>query len=166
MPFCFRPAHAARDFHHFERKVVHQMTASKPGSPVPASEGADFIRACYRDLLRRSPDEDGLAAHLRALEKGTARERLYYEIRVSPEGCRVRVPVSGLSVGSVRAKDLLRQDGAPFVDAVYLALGAQLGNRMPMEGSDAPGVTSAADKPVVCEAIGKMTQAGLYPEEF
>ena len=30
-------------------------------------------------------------------------------------------------------------------DAVYLALGAQLGNRMPMEGADAPGVTSAAE---------------------
>ena len=30
-------------------------------------------------------------------------------------------------------------------DAVYLALGAQLGNRMPMDGSDAPGVTSAAE---------------------
>ena len=30
-------------------------------------------------------------------------------------------------------------------DAVYLGLGAQLGNRMPMEGADAPGVTSAAE---------------------
>ena len=30
-------------------------------------------------------------------------------------------------------------------DAVYLALGAQLGNRMPMEGANAPGVTSAAE---------------------
>ncbi len=30
-------------------------------------------------------------------------------------------------------------------DAVYLALGAQLGNRMPMEDADAPGVTTAAE---------------------
>lgn len=30
-------------------------------------------------------------------------------------------------------------------DAVYLGLGAQLGNRMPMEGADAPGVVPAAD---------------------
>ena len=30
-------------------------------------------------------------------------------------------------------------------DAVYLALGAQLGNRLPIDGSDAPGVTSAAE---------------------
>ena len=30
-------------------------------------------------------------------------------------------------------------------DAVYLALGAQLGNRLPIDGFDAPGVTSAAE---------------------
>ena len=30
-------------------------------------------------------------------------------------------------------------------DAVYLALGAQLGNRLPIDGNDAPGVTSAAE---------------------
>ncbi len=98
------------------------MTNIQRNLPFPTSEGADFIRDAYRDLLRRTPDEPGQEAHLRALENGTTPERLYYEIRVSPEGCRAGVPVEGLRIGTIRAKDLLRQDGFNFVDAVYLAL--------------------------------------------
>lgn len=98
------------------------MTATQPGSPIPATEGEAFIRDSYALLLRRAPDQDGMAAHLLALEKGVTRERLFYEIRVSPEGCKEGVAVTGLHIGTIRASDLLRQDGAAFVDAVYLAL--------------------------------------------
>ena len=98
------------------------MTNQPQPAAIPGTEGEEFVRDCYRLLLHRDADEEGLAAHLGALKRGLSRERLFYEMRTCPEGFRVRVPVQGLRIGSIRARDLLRQDGAAFLDAVYLAL--------------------------------------------
>ena len=66
------------------------------------------------------------------------KERLDEDIKVILRSGDIRV-----HCGTKVARDFaeLRKNH----DAVYLALGAQLGNRMPMEGADAPGVTSAAE---------------------
>ena len=66
------------------------------------------------------------------------KERLDEDIRVILRAGDIRV-----HCGTKVAQDFTQL--CKDHDAVYLALGAQLGNRMPMEGSDAPGVTSAAE---------------------
>jgi NADPH-dependent glutamate synthase beta subunit-like oxidoreductase len=68
------------------------------------------------------------------------KERLDEDIRVILRTGDIRVHC-GYKVGRDGDFRALR-DGH---DAVYLALGAQLGNRLPIDGSDAPGVTTAAE---------------------
>ncbi|MGX8774397.1 MAG: 2Fe-2S iron-sulfur cluster-binding protein, partial [Bacillota bacterium] len=50
-----------------------------------------------------------------------------------------------LHCGAKVGKDISFEQIRETHDAVYLALGAQTGNRMPMENADAPGVVPAAD---------------------
>ncbi len=66
------------------------------------------------------------------------KERLEEDIRAILRSGDIRVHC-GVKIG--RDYTALRESH----DAVYLALGAQLGNRMPIENADAPGVTSAAE---------------------
>ena len=68
------------------------------------------------------------------------KERLDEDINVILRTGDIKVRC-GYKVGRDGSFDGLRNSH----DAVYLALGAQLGNRMPMEGSNAPGVISAAE---------------------
>ncbi len=97
---------------------------AKPIKPVKLPESRDeaFVRDTYRLLLGREPDEGGVQAHLHAMAHGVSRERLFFEVRVSPEGCRKAVPVEDLRIGSIRARDLLALDGVCFADGLYLAL--------------------------------------------
>ena len=66
--------------------------------------------------------------------------RLDEDIRAILRAGDIRVH-TGYKVGRDGAYAALRKSH----DAVYLALGAQLGNRLPIDGHDAPGVTSAAE---------------------
>ncbi len=68
------------------------------------------------------------------------KDRLDEDIRVILRSGDIRVHC-GKSIGSGDEVRALRER----CDAVYLALGAQLGNRLPIDGKDAPGVTTAAE---------------------
>jgi len=59
----------------------------------------DFVDQCYRILLRRSPDPDGLDHYLGRLRRGElSKIEVLGEIRFSPEGMRHEVHVAGLLV--------------------------------------------------------------------
>ena len=66
--------------------------------------------------------------------------RLDEDIRVILRAGDIRVHCNQ-KINSAEAVRALRRSH----DALYLALGAQLGNRLPIDGRDAPGVTSAAE---------------------
>lgn len=50
-----------------------------------AKGGVDFVQSCYRALLNREPDEDGLRHHLDLLAKGAAKLPMVVDILNSPE---------------------------------------------------------------------------------
>ena len=66
--------------------------------------------------------------------------RLEEDIRVILRSGDIRVHCGCRIDSPEKVNDLRRSH-----DALYLALGAQLGNRLPIDGKDAPGVTSAAE---------------------
>ena len=98
------------------------MATRKKPAVFPQTQGEEFVRDTYRLLLDREPDPEGIEAHLEAMAHGVSRERLFFEVRVSPEGCRRSVPVLNLRLGEIRARDLLALKGVCFADGLYLAL--------------------------------------------
>ncbi|MBL8349995.1 MAG: DUF4214 domain-containing protein [Burkholderiaceae bacterium] len=93
-----------------------------------ARDGADFVRAAYRTLLRRDPDPGGLVAYLTRLNQGVSKQQLLDELRASPEGrsCDVRldgwVGMPGMAPGEDALDRLLCLRGETFVRQAYRLL--------------------------------------------
>lgn len=60
------------------------------------SGSADFLVHCYREILGRQPDRQGLAHYSERLAQGMARTRIIGDLAYSEEGKRRRVTVPGL----------------------------------------------------------------------
>lgn len=89
---------------------VQEMTTPTSGltwSELIALEGPDLVRACYREILQREPDEAGFVHHVTALSNGASKAALIGSIASSDEAC-----LSGraLSPIAVRARDALSQE--------------------------------------------------------
>ncbi|MFM0142920.1 methyltransferase domain-containing protein [Paraburkholderia sp. RL18-085-BIA-A] len=85
-------------------------------------DNPEFVRAAYRLLLGREADETGRANYVSQLARGASRLVVLGRLRMSPEGRRAAVPVTGLkAVVAVTAADrLLRRAG---LGAVALRVG-------------------------------------------
>jgi len=107
--------------------------AVSSGSDILALEGAEFVRAAYREILRRSPDPGGFVAYLERLRGGTTKEQVLSELQQSPEAkgeyfvsahsqkiaSEVESPVS---LVRDTPEDLLKFQGTKFLLRSYLAL--------------------------------------------
>ncbi|MDV6331035.1 FkbM family methyltransferase [Asticcacaulis sp. 201] len=56
----------------------------------------DFVFAIYRSVLRREPDEGGLAQNLERVRRGDDKRRIVFDIRTSAEGRSVNAVLPGL----------------------------------------------------------------------
>jgi O-antigen chain-terminating methyltransferase len=60
--------------------------------------GREFVRSAYRAILKREPDEAGLAQHLENLASGRFNKiDILASLRYSPEGERAQVRIAGLA---------------------------------------------------------------------
>lgn len=125
---------------------------------LPDTRDEAFVRDTYRLLLGREPDKEGIRAHLDAMSHGVSRERLFFEVRVSPEGCRTAVPVEGLRIGSIRAAELLALDGVCFADGLYLALLGRTPGEAEM-GEVLKALTHGTPRESLCGAAAQSKEA-------
>jgi hypothetical protein len=55
-------------------------------------EQGDFVAACYRELLGRAPDGEGLQMHTMLLNRGTSKLHLMVSLLISPEAVQLYRP--------------------------------------------------------------------------
>lgn len=80
----------------------------------------DFIHQAYRVLLRRSPDEAGLATFLPALREGRLDKlAILGQLRFSSEGMRHGVPVKGLRAAQLLARLKAHRGIGPVVSWIH-----------------------------------------------
>ncbi|WP_336966852.1 glycosyltransferase [Sphingobium aquiterrae] len=75
------------------------MTNATPGTLqyLLKKDGQTFVQACYREILRRDPDEEGLVSHLEALGDGKSKARIVASIASSDEACLNNMATSQLA---------------------------------------------------------------------
>lgn len=60
-------------------------------------DGSDFVQACYRDVLHRDADPEGLASHLDALAQGASKAQIIASLANSDEACLNNMATSRLA---------------------------------------------------------------------
>lgn len=60
-------------------------------------DGSDFVQACYRDILQRDADPEGLASHLAILANGGSKAQIVASIASSDEACLNNMATSQLA---------------------------------------------------------------------
>lgn len=80
------------------------MNIAAPGTLAYLIEkdGRDFVQACYRDILQRDADPDGLNSHLEMLERGTSKVQIIASIASSDEACLNNMATSRLAKSARR----------------------------------------------------------------
>lgn len=75
------------------------MTNAKSGTLqyLLEKDGQDFVQTCYRDILHRDADEEGLASHLNALNNGQSKIKIVASIASSDEACLNNMATSQLA---------------------------------------------------------------------
>ena len=119
---------------------AHRISAdtAKNLDDLLALDAELFVRCAYLTILRREPDPGGLVNYLGQLQAGVPKLSIVKELRWSIEGRANQVDLPGLlpkiseellaSVFTNGVPDdldleaILRHNGAPFVEAAYLAL--------------------------------------------
>ena len=98
-------------------------------------DGADFVRAAYREILGRQADPAGLRDYTAKLSSGVAKEQIVADLRSDPEGQAFGASLEGLDqlVQRVQKRadiveapssldELLALHGEVFIRAAYLVL--------------------------------------------
>lgn len=65
-------------------------------------DGSDFVQACYRDILHRDADAEGLASHLDALTQGASKAQIIASLANSDEACLNNMATSQLAKSARR----------------------------------------------------------------
>ncbi len=65
-------------------------------------DGSDFVQACYRDILHRDADAEGLASHLDALARGVSKAEIVASLANSDEACLNNMATSQLAKSARR----------------------------------------------------------------
>jgi len=78
-------------------------TSGLTWSDLVALEGADLIRASYREILQREPDAGGFAHHLTALTSGVSKAAVVSAIASGEEACLTGRSMAPISVSARNA---------------------------------------------------------------
>ena len=95
---------------------------SKELNEVLQKNGKEFVEAAYKLCFDREADEAGLRAYEHALNSGTSKEKIIFELRMSDEGINQNAFIDDFSIHEITTKELLSFKGDKFITACYLAI--------------------------------------------
>lgn len=94
-------------------------------------DGLDFVQSCYREMLLREADPEGLASHLNALQNGASKATILASLANSDEACLNNMATSRLATAARRQAFLDRSNLVwPFRNLAATIISSRLKERM------------------------------------